>query len=103
MSAHLAIFRLWLSLRVRSIGVHIPRLPLIHIHNLKNYPFISIHEKIARIAQAHGFEYLDFYESLKDTADQSSLWAMPGDPHPNTQGHRLMANQLYNYLAVFSQ
>jgi lysophospholipase L1-like esterase len=73
------------------------------IHNLKDYPFTFIHEKIARLAQANGFEYLDFYESFKDTADQSSLWAMPGDPHPNAQGHRLMANQLSNYLAVFPQ
>ncbi len=73
------------------------------IHNLKDYPFGFIHDKVARLAQANGFEFVDFFESFKDIADQSSLWAMPGDPHPNEIGHRLMANQLYNYLATFTQ
>ena len=84
--------------KVRVIVTMIP-----DIHNLKNYPFIFIHEKTARIAQANGFEFIDFFDSFKDISDQSSLWAMPGDPHPNETGHRLMVNQLYNYLVSFPQ
>ena len=78
---------------VRVIVTMIP-----DIHNLKNYPFVFIHDKIARLAQAHGFEYTDFLDSFKDIDDQASLWAMPGDPHPNETGHGLMVNQLYRII-----
>ncbi len=84
--------------KVRVIVTMIP-----DIHNLKNYPFEFIHEKTARLAQANGFEFVDFLDSFKDIADQSTLWAMPGDPHPNETGHRLIVNQLYNYLVAFPQ
>ncbi len=83
---------------VRVIVTMIP-----DIHNLENYPFGFIHDKVARLAQANGFEFINFFDSFKDISDQSSLWAMPGDPHPNEIGHRLMVNQLYNYLIAFPQ
>lgn len=68
------------------------------IHNLKNYPFTFIHRKIEALSAKNGFWYVDFYNSFRHVEKQEDLWAMPGDPHPNAQGHLLMADQLYPVL-----
>lgn len=70
------------------------------IHNLKDYPFDFIHQKIKELSLQNNFEYLDFLDSFKDIENQEELWAMPGDPHPNELGHSMMAKQLYNYLSA---
>jgi len=67
------------------------------IHNLQNYPFGFVHQIIQEKAAAEGFRFLDFYDVLK-SEDASQLWAMRGDPHPNTKGHQLMAQYLYDDL-----
>lgn len=74
---------------VRVIVTMIP-----DIHNLVNYPFGFIHAKIKDLALKNGFEFIDFYDSFKGIENQETIWAMPGDPHPNEYGHKLMADQL---------
>jgi len=82
----------------KNIPVIVAMIP--DIHNLKNYPFGFIHEKIKKLSEDHGFVYIDLYDSLKFIEKPEEIWAMPGDPHPNAKGHKLMADQL---LPVLSQ
>jgi len=63
------------------------------IHFLKNYPFLSIHDKMKTIAEEFNFEVIDFYGSLRDISFEK-LQIIPGDSHPNVYGHKLMATQL---------
>jgi len=63
------------------------------IHFLKDYPFLSIHNKIEYTAENLNFEVLDFYDALKGIPFQD-LQIIPGDSHPNAYGHRLMAEEL---------
>ena len=67
------------------------------IHQLKNYPFKFVHEKMKSLATDHGWLYIDFLENL-GRHKGPSLWTIPGDPHPNGTAHRLMAEQLFPLL-----
>ena len=66
-------------------------------HMLKNYPFGFIHRDIAKISRDLGFMYVDLLPTFIHR-DAKKLWSMPGDPHPNSYGHELMANMLYPFL-----
>ncbi|TWB87276.1 lysophospholipase L1-like esterase [Bradyrhizobium macuxiense] len=67
------------------------------VHNLKDYPFGFIHDKMRSIGQANGYRFVDLLPALgKLSPDQ--VWAMPGDPHPNALGHKLMADAILPVL-----
>jgi hypothetical protein len=68
------------------------------IHNLQRYPFKAIHNKIENKAKLLGFKFIDFYDVLREV-NAEDIWAMPGDPHPNQEGHRILADYLFDYLA----
>lgn len=67
------------------------------IHQLTNYPFLYIHERMAQVAAERGFTFIDFYPPFEHEKPEN-IWAMPGDPHPNAHGHHLMADTLYPAL-----
>ena len=67
------------------------------IHNLESYSFYFVHEKMKKVANNFGWEYVDFMDSMKDVK-APDLWAMPGDPHLNALGHKIMADSLLKYL-----
>jgi len=66
-------------------------------HNFKDYPFDSIHLSMAEISRDLGFVYVDLLPTFLHR-DAKNLWNMPGDPHPNSFAHELMANTLYPFL-----
>jgi lysophospholipase L1-like esterase len=67
------------------------------VHNLKNYPFGFIHAKMQIVAEQDGYKFVDLLPSLETLAPED-IWAMPGDPHPNSLGHKLMADALLPLL-----
>lgn len=69
------------------------------VHNLLNYPFRSIHQQMEQIAKQHGFQYIDLLPIFIGQTP-SKIWAMPGDPHPNSFGHKLMADAIYPVLKL---
>ena len=66
-------------------------------HNFKNYPFGSIHHAMAKISRDLGFIHVDLLPTFLHR-DAKNLWSMPNDPHPNSFGHKLMADTLYSFL-----
>ena len=78
--------------RDRKIRIFLAMTP--DIHNLTDYKMGFAHERMARVATELGYEYVDLLPALQNrSADE--LFAMPGDPHPNALGHRLMAERLF--------
>lgn len=67
------------------------------VHNLKSYPFRFIHDKMRSIAQEDGYRFVDLLPPLEKLSPED-IWAMPGDPHPNSLGHKLMADTLLPVL-----
>jgi hypothetical protein len=51
------------------------------------------------IAAQDGYEYVDLLPALLGRSPQE-LWAMPGDPHPNALGHRLMAEAIFSAIRL---
>ena len=67
------------------------------IHSLDPYPFTFVHTYLQEVAQKHGWTFIDFTEPLKKVPTED-LWAMPGDPHINKVGHKIMAETLVSFL-----
>jgi lysophospholipase L1-like esterase len=67
------------------------------VHDLVDYKFGYIHETMRRIAAQEGYRYVDLLPAMRDLTP-SQLWSMPGDPHPNALGHKLMAEALFPAL-----
>lgn len=77
--------------RIKNIRLFLAMTP--DVHNLKNYPFGFVHEKMRRIAHEDGYSFVDLLPPLERLSPED-VWAMPGDPHPNSMGHKLMADAL---------
>ncbi len=84
----------------RNVPVIVAMIP--DIHNLKNYPFGFIHEKIKKLSEDNGFVFVDLYDSFKNIDKPEEIWAMPGDPHPNAKGHQMIADQLFPVLSKYA-
>jgi lysophospholipase L1-like esterase len=67
------------------------------VHNLQNYQFSFVHDIIRGIAEAEGYTYVDLLPAFGSLSPKE-VWAMPGDPHPNALGHKLMAQALFPIL-----
>lgn len=81
--------------REHGIRIYLAMIP--DVHNLKDYPFQAIHEQMRRVAEELGYRYVDLLPGF-GSLDPADIWAMPGDPHPNALGHRIMAEQLFPLL-----
>ena len=68
------------------------------VHNLIDYQFGFVHSTMRRIAEADGYTYIDLLPAMQGRPPQE-LFAMPGDPHPNALGHKLMAETIFPVVA----
>lgn len=69
------------------------------IHALHPYRFGYIHDAMKENAEARGFAFVDLLPALEQFSGPE-LWAIPGDPHPNADGQRLMAGPISKALAA---
>jgi hypothetical protein len=67
------------------------------VHNLTDYKFTFAHDAMRRIAEADGYTYVDLLPAMRGRPAET-LFAMPGDPHPNALGHQLMADAILPVL-----
>lgn len=81
--------------RSRHVKVVVAMTP--DIHQLKDYPFRPEHDLIRALAERKGWAFVDFLPDLSAVPSQD-LYAIPGDPHPNALGHRIMADALLPVL-----
>jgi lysophospholipase L1-like esterase len=64
------------------------------VHNLKNYEFGFIHDRMRQFAGSEGYTFIDLLPAFGKLSPEA-VWAMPGDPHPNALGHKLMADAIF--------
>lgn len=64
------------------------------IHSLNPYPFGFVHDHMREVAARLGWTYVDLSDGFTNVTDARSLYAIPGDPHPNPAGHAIMADVL---------
>ena len=68
------------------------------VHNLVDYKLGYIHDIMRKIAQSDGYTYIDLLPAMRGRPPKD-LFAMPGDPHPNALGHKLMADAIFPVIA----
>jgi lysophospholipase L1-like esterase len=83
--------------RAHGIRLYLTMIP--DIHNLTDYPFGFAHEAMAHVAAEYDYRYLDLLPFFGKLPPEK-IWAMPGDPHPNSLGHEIMADAIYPLLTV---
>lgn len=82
--------------RERHIRIYLAMTP--DVHNLVDYKFGYIHDIMRQIAASDGYTYIDLLPVMRGRPPRE-LFAMPGDPHPNSLGHRLMAEAIGPVIA----
>jgi lysophospholipase L1-like esterase len=80
-----------------KIGIYLAMVP--DVHNLKDYPFSFIHDMMRKVAEQDGYIYIDLLPGFGKLSPEQ-VWAMPGDPHPNALGHKLMAESIFPVLSA---
>jgi lysophospholipase L1-like esterase len=88
-----------LSQYARAHGVRLYLAMTPDVHDLVDYRFGAIHETMRRVAEKEGYRYVDLLPAMRNLTP-AQLWSMPGDPHPNALGHRLMAEALLPALRL---
>jgi lysophospholipase L1-like esterase len=81
--------------KAHHIRLYLAMMP--DIHNLKNYQFGFIHEAMQKVAAQDDYVFVDLLPAFGALSPEQ-IWAMPGDPHPNALGHKLMAEALFPVL-----
>ena len=62
-----------------------------------NYPFVTMHQTVARRLEALGIDYLDLLPVYHEYPTPS-LWVHPLDRHPNEVAHRIAADAIAEYV-----
>ena len=83
--------------RAHHIRMYLAMTP--DVHNLVDYKFDFVHETMRQIAEADGYTYVDLLPAMRGRPPET-LFAMPGDPHPNALGHQLMAEAIFPVIKV---
>jgi hypothetical protein len=81
----------------RNIRLYLAMTP--DVHNLIDYQFGFVHATMRRIAEADDYTFVDLLPAMQGRPPQD-LFAMPGDPHPNALGHRLMAEAIFPVVSL---
>jgi lysophospholipase L1-like esterase len=82
--------------KAHNIRIYLAMVP--DIHNLVDYKLGFIDEMMQKVAQEDGYTYVDLLPALVGRPPEE-LYAMPGDPHPNALGHKLMAQAILPVIA----
>jgi len=82
--------------KAHNIHIYLAMTP--DVHNLIDYKFRFVHEIMRQVAGEYGYTYIDLLPPMLGRPPQD-LFAMPGDPHPNALGHKLMADAIFPVIS----
>ena len=69
------------------------------IQSLEDYKFDEIHDLMKTLAEEYNYKFIDTLPNLVGLS-QKEIYSMPGDPHPNALGHRLMAEKIFENIKL---
>ena len=67
------------------------------IHQLKPYNLSFINRKVSTLTKELNMSYFDLLPALQDI-EENTLWNKYQDPHPNSYGHKIIAEEIYTHL-----
>jgi lysophospholipase L1-like esterase len=83
-----------LAYYAQAHGIRLYFMMIPDVHDLTDYKFAFVHDIMRDFAQHNGYNYVDMLPPMSGLRPQE-IWAMPGDPHPNALGHKLMADAIF--------
>jgi len=81
--------------RANRIRIYLAMVP--DFHNLVDYKFGFVHKLMEQNAKELGYRFIDLLPAVQGRRPEE-IWAMPGDPHPNALGHKIMAETIFPVL-----
>jgi lysophospholipase L1-like esterase len=78
--------------RANNVRLYLAMTP--DVHNLVDYKLGFVHDIMREVAGELGYTYIDLLPAMRGRKPEE-LFAMPGDPHPNALGHKLMAEAIF--------
>jgi lysophospholipase L1-like esterase len=83
--------------RAKNIPVVVYLLP--ELHELTAYPFLDIHQMVAKVGAAAGLPVVDLLPEFSGYSPEVKLWVTPADAHPNALANTMIARGIYNSLS----
>ena len=80
---------------IKKINCMVVLMPDIHKLSPYNLPFIN--QKISSLSKELKMPYLDLLPAFQNI-EENTLWNKYQDPHPNSYGHKIIAEEIYTYL-----
>jgi len=85
---------------LQAEGVEFQVVMIPELHNVQDYPFNAIYEKVYGFLQDQGIDTLDLRGSFSAyTDDPVTLWVALDDAHPSALAHRMIADYSYDFIA----
>ena len=84
----------------KNIRIYLVMTP--DFHDLVDYKFNFIHRQMKDLSIEDDYQFVDLLPAMKNLTSKQ-LWSMPGDPHPNGNGHKIMAEVIYPILKTIDQ
>ena len=81
---------------INNINCHLVLMP--DIHQLEPYNLFFINEKISFFSKEINMPYHDLLGSFV-SLEKNIIWNKYQDPHPNVYGHKIIAEEIYNFLS----
>lgn len=81
--------------RANRIRIYLAMVP--DFHNLVDYKFSFVNKLMEENAREFGYRFIDLLPAVQGRRPEE-MWAMPGDPHPNALGHKIMAETIFPAL-----
>ena len=99
MRAKAAIRRLADFCQSRGINLVVVNYP--ELHNLKNYPFKTVNQKLKLLTSDLNLPYLELFP-IVEGKNESELWVNLNDSHPNGKAYILYAKAIKDFLLTAS-
>ena len=81
----------------RGIELQVVMLP--ELHDLVDYPFTDVYNKVASFLSENEINYIDLTSQFLGYEDAVGLWVAPDDAHPNALAHRMIADYSKDFIA----
>jgi hypothetical protein len=69
------------------------------LHELVDYPFSEVYERVAEFLTKNDIEVLDITPAFKVETDPMKLWVARDDAHPNARAHKIIADSSIEFVA----
>ena len=86
------------ALNEKGIEFQVVMIP--ELHNVQDYPFNDVYDKVYDFLQSQGIDTLDLRADFATyTDDPVNLWVALDDAHPSALAHQMIADFSYDFVA----